>query len=119
MHIPTKKLIEQSQKTYKALKSIKCPALGANIVFNRHGWNHVLYDTSDRRRSDLEVRLRLFLLSHVREVISNFKGIPVQEIRTIQISKKPAINGYFIVLAFPASASLAGFGRSLTSTREF
>lgn len=88
MYILTNKLIAQSQTTYKTLKSIKCPTLGVNIAFNRHGWNHVLYDSSDRRRSEVEVRLRLFLLAHVREVISNFRGTPVQETRIIQISKK-------------------------------
>jgi len=88
MYISTKKLLELSEQYYKSLKSVICPSLDTTIKFNRHGWNHLIYDGTGHRRSEVQIRLRLFLLKDVKQAIRNHKGYPETLIKKVQISKK-------------------------------
>ena len=88
MYVPTKKLLEISEKYYKTLKSVNCPSLDTVVKFNRHGWNHFIYDGTGHRRSEAQIRLRLFLLKEVKQIIQNHKGYPETLIKKVKVSKK-------------------------------
>lgn len=76
MYIPTRRLLQESEKYYKLLKSVNCPSLNVLVKFNRHGWNHVIYDGTGHRRSEAQIRLRLILLKDVKQAIQNHQGYP-------------------------------------------
>lgn len=95
MYISTKKLILDTEKYYKTLKSINCPAIGQQVKFNRHGWNHLLYDGRDHRRSESQIRLRMFLFKFTSEILQNFKGYPLYESKKIKVGKAYIEVDYF------------------------
>lgn len=95
MYISTKKLLVISEKYYKTLKSVKCPSLDIAVKFNRHGWNHLIYDGTDHRRSEAQIRLRLFLLKDVKQAIENHQGYPDTRKKTAKIAKKEIEVAYF------------------------
>lgn len=66
-------LIAKSKKFYYSLGSIYSQKLNQTIVFNRYGWKHLLYDSSDRRRNNTDIELRLFLLREAKTLITNSK----------------------------------------------
>lgn len=95
MQISTKKLILDSEKYYKTIKLVHCPSLNTDIRFNRHGWNHLLYDGTDHRRSETQIRLRLFLFKDVVQSIKQHIGYPESSIKKVKISKKVIEIEYF------------------------
>ena len=95
MYLPTKRLIQISEKYYKTIKSVNCPSLNAIVRFNRHGWNHLLYDGTDHRRSEAQIRLRLFLFRNVKLAIQNHVGYPEISKKKVTISKKEIEVAYF------------------------
>lgn len=95
MHIPTKKLLQKGELYYKSLVSVNCPSLGTLVKFNRHGWNHIIYDGTGHRRSEAQMRLRLFLLKEVKQAIQNHQGYPETLIKNVQVSKKELSVAYF------------------------
>ncbi len=88
MYTPTTKLITITEKYYKSLRSIYSPSLSESVKFNRHGWNHLLYDGTGHRRSEAQIRLRLFLFKDVKEAIIKHIGYPDVSTKKINISKK-------------------------------
>ncbi len=66
-------LISRSKTYYYSIKSIYSDKLGQNIVFNRYGWKHLLYDSSDRRRTNKDIELRLLLLREAKSIILKTK----------------------------------------------
>ena len=97
MYIPTKKLLEISEKYYKSLKSVDCPSLDTVVKFNRHGWNHLIYDGTGHRRSEAQIRLRLFLLRDIKQAVQNHNEYPETLVKTIKISKKELDVTYFAI----------------------
>lgn len=65
------RLISKSKLFYYSIKKINSPLLNQDIVFNRYGWKHLLYDSSDHRRNNKDIELRLFLLHDVREILTS------------------------------------------------
>lgn len=66
---PIGSLISKSKIYYYLLKSVTSPQLGQTIVFNRYGWKHLIYDSSDRRRNNKDIELRLFLLRDAKSIL--------------------------------------------------
>ncbi len=62
-------LIAKSKLYYYSIKLVHAPLLNQDIIFNRYGWKHLLYDSSDRRRNNKDIELRLFLLREVKTII--------------------------------------------------
>jgi hypothetical protein len=66
-------LISKSKKYYYTLKSVLSAQLATPIVFNRYGWKHLIYESSDRRRNNKDIELRLHLLRDAKTVLSTTK----------------------------------------------
>lgn len=57
-------------------ESICCPAFnGERVVFSLKGWNHITGATGHKKRSFTDVRRRLKLLPHAREIIERSSTI--------------------------------------------
>ena len=64
------KLRQQAEKDYEAIGKIKCPYLKDDIHFNSVGFQHLLFKSWNRTRSEVEQYNRLKLLPLAIEVIS-------------------------------------------------
>lgn len=87
-------LITKSKLFYYSIKKINSALLNQSIVFNRYGWKHLLYDSSDHRRNNKDIELRLFLLHDVREILTS-TDYPI-----ITSSKEPYIKSKTIYYEF-------------------
>lgn len=85
-------LIAKSKLYYYSVKLVHAPLINQDIVFNRYGWKHLLYDSSDRRRNNKDIELRLFLLHEVKAIIrsSNYPVITTNK----ATNNEPAIVYY-------------------------
>ena len=70
-----RQLIISTRKWYKTIKSIYCPALSANIIFNSKGFRHLLYNGLGHARDKKESVRRFELLPSVIEIIKKAKNI--------------------------------------------
>lgn len=72
---------DQIKPFYFDLGSVYSKAIKENVVFNNHGWKHLVYHKNGRRRNEKDIRLRLGLIKNVPVVIKNCKV--VNEIRSV------------------------------------
>ncbi|KKS07131.1 hypothetical protein A3K01_01595 [candidate division WWE3 bacterium RIFOXYD1_FULL_43_17] len=62
-------VIKEIKIFYDGIGSIHCPVLKTDIVFNRYGWNHILYKGNGHRRGEKDIRNRLRIFKDVPDVI--------------------------------------------------
>lgn len=69
-----KQLIKRAELDYKKIKSVKCPALNNDdIVFNNHGFNHIIRKGKVTRALNIQVE-RMNLIKFVPEILINSKN---------------------------------------------
>lgn len=85
-------LITRSKSYYYSLKKVRSPLLDQDIIFNRYGWKHLLYDSSDHRRNNKNIELRLFLLREVKFILSSVQYPVITS--TLAVSNKPHVMYY-------------------------
>jgi hypothetical protein len=54
---------------YDRQGSVYCKAIKDNVVFNSHGWKHLIRHSNGERRNAADARLRLGLLTWIPQVI--------------------------------------------------
>lgn len=71
MTISTRQLINASKKTYYSFTPIYCKPIKYNVIFNKRGWRHFIFQGNGRKREDKNIRMRLYLLPFIPEIIRN------------------------------------------------
>ena len=77
----SKYLINYLRKWYKTVKSVYCPALKENIIFNSKGLYHLKYDGKGIARPEKEYSKRIKLLPLAIPVIKTSTNILTHERR--------------------------------------
>jgi len=70
-----RKIVDKMRAWYKAVHTVYCPCLQADVVFNAKGFYHVFYDGNGVRRSKDERIRRLMLLPHVVSIVQSAKRV--------------------------------------------
>ncbi|MDP2821018.1 MAG: hypothetical protein Q8O39_02355 [bacterium] len=73
---------------YNKIKKVKCPFLQDYVYFNKDGFDHLLFKTWNRSRSQLEQYSRLRLLSLVPEIIAKSHTLQEYDERKIFVRQK-------------------------------
>ena len=80
------RLLRTSAKSiYDSIKSIYCPVLGRNIIFNAKGFYHLSYKPDGTSRDVREIIYKLTLVPLAVPVVKN--AIGVHEVRNITLPK--------------------------------
>jgi hypothetical protein len=87
MQKTTKKLIEEAKAQYDSVGSVYCKPIRSQVIFGKHGWNHLLKDGHGHRRADMDLRNRLIIINFAPEIIRNAISA-TQEIVEIDIAGK-------------------------------
>jgi hypothetical protein len=66
-------LIFFRRASYNKIKSIKCPFMNEVVFFNNKGFFHTTHDGRGKIRSELDQRMRLNLLTDIKDVVRNAK----------------------------------------------
>jgi len=91
MEIDDKKLEELKQKAkqeYEKIGKVWCPCLEDHVHFNNEGFEHLLFKTWNRGRSELEQYTRLRLLSLVPKIIAKSHTLQEYDERKIFVRQK-------------------------------
>lgn len=71
MEKPITELIDYTKILYKSIGSVHCTALHLDVVFNKHGLNHLFRKGNGHRRTENDIRNRLRIFKYVPDVIKN------------------------------------------------
>ncbi len=91
MEIDDKKIEELKQKAkqeYEKIGKVWCPYLEDHVRFNNKGFEHLLFRTWNRGRSELEQYTRLRLLSLVPKIIAKSHTLQEYDERKIFVRQK-------------------------------
>ena len=83
-----KALTTTTRETYNTIKSVSCPVLEVNVVFNSKGFRHLLYKPDGTPRDVSERIFKLTLFPLAVPVIKNAVGIDEERDVTIRSSRK-------------------------------
>jgi hypothetical protein len=61
--------MQELRPKYDAVGSVYCKAIRSNVVFNRHGWKHLVYKGNRERRNKADALLRLGAFPWVKDVV--------------------------------------------------
>jgi len=84
----TTQMITQAKHLYQSIGSVYCPAIKTVVVFNRYGYNHLIYDGHGHRRGEQNIKRRLHLLSTALTVVEKSKAVRKKDKATIRVNGK-------------------------------
>ena len=82
-------ILASTQRTvYDTIRSVYCPILRVDVVFNARGFHHLLYDSSGTARNVCERIYKLTLMPLVIPVIKNALSVKDERDVSVRISRK-------------------------------
>jgi tetraacyldisaccharide-1-P 4'-kinase len=61
--------LTEFEKEYRSWKPVWCPYLGEEVIFNSHGFSHLIWKNRDSKRHEDDISIRMNSLKYVREII--------------------------------------------------
>ncbi len=79
---------EDAEKYYKMLTTVWCPYLQDSVHFNAEGFEHLLFKSWNKNRTQIEQYTRLRLLRFAPEIISKSHTLQEYDERSILVRQK-------------------------------
>jgi hypothetical protein len=107
-----KELLEETKAAYQKIGKVYCPALGADVVFNSDGFNHLRNKSSRVNRSKAEQRNKLAHVLHAAVAIGTTTTVQEyrEELQTLDTDGgrshglvKVSYFGFWMVLDFASA----------------
>lgn len=86
--IDFREFLKEKRAWYKTIKSVFCPCLQENIIFNSQGFYHLRYDSHGKMRTIKEQMYKIGLLPLVIPVIKSAQKIYHYEQRYSKVHEK-------------------------------
>ena len=76
---------------YKKTKSVYCPCLGEDVMFNADGFRHLFSHVSGKRRIVKEQMYKLVLFPLAKRVIAEAKKVDIHREKYVRIRRKKSV----------------------------
>ena len=73
-----KQRLDEISDKYSSIGSVYCKAIRSNVIFNRHGWKHLVYKGNKQRRNKADALLRIGAFSWVVETVKHTQTISTE-----------------------------------------